>query len=66
MTQRLFPQTGADLGRKGAGLVVTMILLSLGALFWYELLGKLVNMRNAGKPLQSAEDATAAKTKSDK
>lgn len=38
-------------------------LLSLGAPFWYELLGKLVNMRNAGKPPQSAEDAAAAKTK---
>ena len=56
-TQRLFPRTGADWGRKGAGLVVTMILLSLGAPFWYELLGKLVNMRNAGKPPPSTEDA---------
>lgn len=41
--------------------MVTMILLSLGAPFWYELLGKLVNMRNAGKPPQTTEDTIAAK-----
>lgn len=63
VTQRLIPRTGADWGGKGAGLLVTMILLSLGAPFWYERLGKLVNMRNAGKPPQTAHNAAAAKTK---
>jgi hypothetical protein len=35
---------------KVAGIIMTALAVSLGAPFWFDLLGKLVNMRSTGKP----------------
>jgi hypothetical protein len=45
-----------DLGwlEKLAGLIVTAMAVSLGAPFWFEMLNKLVNLRNAGNKPKSA------------
>lgn len=40
------------------GIFVTALLVSLGSNFWFELLNKLINLRNAGKkPLTAQEEA---------
>lgn len=39
-----------DLPLKLAGWLVTAAALSLGAAFWFDLLGKLVNLRSSGAP----------------
>lgn len=39
------------------GLIITWIAVSLGAPFWFDVAGKLVNLRNTGKkPLTSADN----------
>lgn len=38
-----------------AGWLLTAIAASLGAPFWFDLLNKLVNLRNAGKPPEKAD-----------
>ncbi|AFZ23174.1 hypothetical protein Cylst_0848 [Cylindrospermum stagnale PCC 7417] len=43
------------------GWILSGIAISMGAPFWFELLGKVVNVRNTGKP-----PATSAKTQGDK
>jgi hypothetical protein len=61
----LDPGTG---GKKFAGLLLTVLALSLGAPFWFDLLNKLVNLRSAGKPpAENGEQpagATASNTNS--
>jgi len=47
--QRL-PPAPVHLPRKLFGWVLTWLLISLGAPFWYDMLNKLVNLRAAGKP----------------
>lgn len=42
------------------GWILSAIAISMGAPFWFELLGKVVNVRNAGKP-----PATSAKSQAD-
>jgi hypothetical protein len=32
------------------GLLVTVLAISLGAPFWFDLLNRLVNLRSTGKP----------------
>lgn len=48
------PQTPGELFSKVLGLIVTMLAVSLGAPFWFDLLGKLANVRAAGKKPVSA------------
>lgn len=43
------PDSGEAWATKIAGLVMTALALSLGAPFWFDMLGKLVNLRGAGK-----------------
>lgn len=47
------------IGVKSLGLVLTALALSLGAPFWFDLLGKFVNLRGSGiKPLRADETST--------
>ena len=48
-TTRTVLRKGEDWPRKIGGLLVTACAVSLGAPFWFDLLGKLVNLRAAGK-----------------
>jgi hypothetical protein len=43
------------------GIFVTALLVSLGANFWFELLNKLINLRNAGKKPLTKEEEEAKK-----
>ena len=43
-----------------SGWVVSAIAISMGAPFWFDLLGKVMNVRNAGKPI--SEKTNAEKT----
>ncbi|MEX1253908.1 MAG: hypothetical protein WEE64_06155 [Dehalococcoidia bacterium] len=43
------PDSGGEVTSKIAGLVMTAAALSLGAPFWFDMLGKLVNLRGTGK-----------------
>jgi hypothetical protein len=45
------------------GFLVTAILVSLGSTFWFELLTKLINLRNAGKKPPTREEMDAQKGK---
>ncbi|MFZ4662932.1 MAG: hypothetical protein ACOYNY_38350 [Caldilineaceae bacterium] len=48
--RQTWPARGGDWGKKFAGFFLTIVALSLGAPFWFDLLGKLVNLRSTGKP----------------
>jgi hypothetical protein len=37
------------------GWIVSGIAIAMGAPFWFDLLGKIVNVRNAGKPPASTK-----------
>jgi hypothetical protein len=53
---RAIPATAGSWLLKGLGLLITVGALSFGATFWFDLLGKLVNLRNAGpKPSSSTQ-----------
>ncbi len=43
------------------GILLTALMVSLGANFWFELLNKLLNIRNAGKKPLSKEEQEARK-----
>jgi hypothetical protein len=45
------------------GILFTALLVSLGSNFWFELLNKLVNMRNAGKKPPTKEELDAQQRK---
>jgi hypothetical protein len=45
------------LGWKIPGLLVTTIAVSLGAPFWFDVLQKFANVRNAGKPPEKSTPA---------
>lgn len=45
-------EVGARWPLKIAGMLLTALAVSLGAPFWFDLLGKLVNMRATGKPVE--------------
>jgi hypothetical protein len=55
---RNFPNTAGGWILKGLGLLITGIAISQGSSIWFELLGKLVNLRGSGgKPeAESKED----------
>jgi hypothetical protein len=58
---RSFPEAWTARALKGAGLLVTIFAISLGAPFWFDLLNRLVNIRSTGKPIPTAADKEAAK-----
>lgn len=47
---------GEDWWMKIGGLLITACALSLGAPFWFDLLGKLVNLRATGKKPEAAKE----------
>ncbi|HYR61560.1 MAG TPA: hypothetical protein VET24_02860 [Actinomycetota bacterium] len=52
---RQFPPQPRDIPLKALGFLITMGALSLGATFWFDLLGKIANLRNSGpKPAPKA------------
>ena len=52
----------ADLGLvKILGILITALMVSLGSNFWFELLNKLLNMRNAGKKPLTRDEQDAQK-----
>lgn len=56
---RSLPDTLADWIYKVIGLLLTTTLVSLGAPFWFDMLSKLVNLRNTGiKPKTAAEKSS--------
>lgn len=54
--QRTLLRQGEDWTTKIGGLLVTACAVSLGAPFWFELLGKLINLRSSGKKPQTGEE----------
>jgi hypothetical protein len=45
-----------DWGERGLGWILTVLALSMGAPFWFDLLNKFMNIRSAGKsPTESAK-----------
>jgi len=54
---RSLPNTMAGWIYKIVGILLTTVLVSLGAPFWFDILSKLVNLRNAGiKPKPAREE----------
>lgn len=49
-------KSGEDWWMKVGGLLITACALSLGAPFWFDLLGKLVNLRATGKRPEVAKE----------
>lgn len=47
---RHFPTNCGEFAEKVLGLLITMIAVSLGAPFWFDLLNSLVNLRSTGSP----------------
>ncbi|MBL8470746.1 MAG: hypothetical protein KF778_02990 [Rhodocyclaceae bacterium] len=59
------PQTPIHWAAMLAGWLITAFAVSLGANFWFDLLGKLIKIRAAGKPLEGTDakpNAPAAST----
>jgi len=45
------------------GWVMTILAVSLGAPFWFDILNKFMNARNAGKPPEKSSETPSAQTK---
>ncbi len=59
---RAVPDAADEWVLKVVGLGLTALAISLGAPFWFDFLGRLVNLRKSGKvPLTAAEEAEQAK-----
>jgi hypothetical protein len=54
--RRGLPNSLGDAFMKLIGLSLTAFAVSLGAPFWFDLLNKLVNVRAAGKPPETASE----------
>ena len=54
------PQDAGGWLQKIVGLTITMLAVSLGAPFWFDVLKNLTNMRNTGPAPQSSESAKKA------
>ena len=52
---QFYPIAANDLPDKAAGLVLTVLMLSLGAPFWFDMLNKLVNLRASGAKPEPAD-----------
>jgi hypothetical protein len=52
---QIYPISSAQLPEKAAGLALTVIMLSLGAPFWFDMLNKLVNLRASGAKPEPAD-----------
>lgn len=55
-----WPDSAQDVGKKLAGLFITIVALSLGAPFWFDALNKLVNLRAAGSAPARADAVDAS------
>jgi hypothetical protein len=53
-------QPGQSLGWAVLGIVLTGVAVSLGSSFWFDLLGKFMNVRMTGKRENSGAEPTAA------
>ncbi len=60
---RSLPSDVAGWLRKGLGLALTIVAISLGAPFWFQLLNKLLNLRMSGTPPPPAPDLSATPAK---
>ncbi len=56
------PDGGKAWLSKFLGLTITVLALSLGAPFWFDMLGKLVNLRGTGKLPKPEEESPAGPT----
>jgi len=45
------------------GWVITILAVSLGAPFWFDVLNKFMNARNAGKPPEKSSESSSAQSK---
>jgi hypothetical protein len=61
---RRFPENPWNIVLKLVGLLITAIALSFGAQFWFDLLGKFVNLKSSGALTQTAQAGTPAATTS--
>jgi hypothetical protein len=52
------PTTPEGWWLKLIGLIITIAAISQGAPFWFDMLNRVTNLRAAGKPPQSSQDAT--------
>jgi hypothetical protein len=43
------------------GWIITGIAVAMGAPFWFDLLGKVINVRNTGKPVKTAAEDSSGK-----
>ena len=60
-SNQTLPQIILQTLRKGFGWLLSGIAISMGAPFWFDLLNRVVNVRNAGKrPHSSANSATTS------
>jgi hypothetical protein len=58
---RGFPETATGWASKVLGLLITWLALTVGGPIWFDLLGRLVNMRNTGpKPKASTKPSNGA------
>jgi uncharacterized protein (TIGR02594 family) len=54
---RLYPRPAGTLWLWLIGVIVSAFFIALGAPFWFDVLGKFVNLRAAGRPKDDAESA---------
>ena len=52
----VLPSLNRGGAERHAVLLATAVALSFGAPFWFELLGKLINLRSSGKPPSGSAD----------
>lgn len=64
VTQKwIVPQTAGDFFSKFFGILITGFALSMGGVFWFDMLNKLVNLRGSGsKPTTVTERTATEKT----
>ena len=58
---KIFTTPGLLTPVKLLGIFLTALMVSLGSNFWFELLNKLLNLRNAGKKPLTKEEQEARK-----
>ena len=65
-TEHRYPGNLSDFFLKLVGLLATTIAASLGAPFWFGVLGKIVSIRNSGQTTPSSNAATSDSTPKEK
>lgn len=56
-------RAGEDLWMKMGGLIITACAVSMGAPFWFSLIGKLINLRSSGTKPKSLRDLQTEESK---